>query len=93
MCNQSVGLIQRVIEQEKIATISISLSRDVTRKVRPPRALYPGFPMGHPLGYPHRAGQQRYVLRYLLYCLKTISKPGTLVDVDLTRSENCHPVG
>jgi len=79
-----VGLIQRIIEKEGIATISISLSRQVTQKVRPPRALYPGFPMGHPLGFPNQISQQLNVLRQLLFYLKTIERPGTIEDVNLT---------
>lgn len=79
-----MGLIQRIIEKEGIATISISLSRQVTQKVRPPRALYPGFPMGHPIGFPNQVSQQLNVLRQLLFYLKTIERPGTIIDIIYT---------
>jgi len=36
-------LIQRIIEEEGIATVSVSLNLAITKKVKPPRALYPGF--------------------------------------------------
>ena len=42
MCNQSVGLIQRAIEYAGITTVSISLLREITGKIRPPRALFVG---------------------------------------------------
>ena len=46
MCNQSVGLIQRCIEYAGITTVSISLLREITEKIRPPRALFVPFPLG-----------------------------------------------
>jgi hypothetical protein len=52
MCNQSVGLIAGVIEKSGMATVCLSLLREVTEKVRPPRSLYVDFPFGYPLGAP-----------------------------------------
>ena len=52
MCNQSVGLIQRFIEYAGTTTVSISLLREITEKIRPPRALFVPFPLGYPLGEP-----------------------------------------
>jgi len=75
-------LIQRVIEEAGIATISITLSKEITQKVRPPRALYPGFPLGHPLGFSGQSFRQLQVLRQMLKYLQTIKKPGTIVDFD-----------
>ncbi len=53
-----MGLIQRVIETAGISTISVSLSKGITQKLRPPRAVFPGFPLGHPIGFPNRSTQQ-----------------------------------
>jgi hypothetical protein len=78
-----VGLIQREIESAGISTISVTLSREITRKVRPPRALYTGLPLGHPLGFPGQAFFHTQVLRLLLEHLERIETPGTLVEVDL----------
>ncbi len=50
MCHQSVGLIQRAIEYAGITTVSISLLREITEKIQPPRALFVPFPLGYPLG-------------------------------------------
>ena len=83
MCNQSVGLIQRVIEAAGIATISISLSKEITESVRPPRALYTGFPLGHPISFPGKVSEQLTVLRYLLKYLEEIDIPGTIKELDL----------
>ncbi len=80
-----MGLIQRVIEAADIPTISISLSLEISRKVRPPRAIYPGFPLGHPLGYPGQAFSQLQILRLMLKYLNNIDSPGTIVELDFNK--------
>jgi D-proline reductase (dithiol) PrdB len=82
LCNQSVGLIQRVIEDAGIATISISLNRTITLKVKPPRAIYPGFRLGHPMGRPNDIELQYRVIKDALQKLYTIKEPGTLLGID-----------
>jgi len=83
-----VGLIQRTIEASGIATISISLSKDISQKVLPPRAVYPGFPLGHPIAFPGQTFRQKQILRILLKYLNEINSPGTIADIDLTESDN-----
>jgi len=83
-----VGLIQRTIEASGIATISISLSKDISQKVLPPRAIYPGFPLGHPIAFPGQTFRQKQILRLLLEYLKKMNSPGTIADLDLTESDN-----
>lgn len=63
MCNQSVGLIQRAIEYAGITTVSISLLREITRRIRPPRALFVPFPFGYPLGEPDNPNLQTRIMR------------------------------
>jgi len=76
-----VGLIQRIIEEGGIPTISITLSREISAKVRPPRSIYPGFPLGHPMGRRDNARQQRAVLKAALGQLREIRVPGTIVEL------------
>jgi len=83
-----VGLIQRTIEASGISTISISLSKDISQKVLPPRAVYPGFPLGHPIAFPGQTFRQKQILRLLLKYLKKINSPGTIADHDLTESDD-----
>jgi hypothetical protein len=83
-----VGLIQRIIETSDIATISISLAKDISQKVLPPRAVYPGFPLGHPIAFPGETIRQKQILRLLLTYLKKIEVPGTIADLDLTKSND-----
>jgi hypothetical protein len=62
MCNQTVGLIQGALEEAGIASVSLTLLEEVTRKVKPPRALFVPFPFGYPLGKPHDPTLQRRVI-------------------------------
>ncbi len=50
MCVQTVGLLGAAIERENITTVAISLLREVTSSLRPPRALFVPYKMGYPLG-------------------------------------------
>lgn len=76
-----MGLIARVIEAEGIPTVSISLQREITAQVKPPRAVYLRWPFGHPMGEPHRPAQQRQVLRDALDLLLAAREPGIIVDL------------
>lgn len=80
MCNQAVGLIQRAIEAEGIPTVGISILKEVTEKVRPPRSVYLRYPFGHPLGEAFNARQQRAILLDALRALETIAEPGAIVE-------------
>ena len=83
-----MGLIQRVVEAAGIATISISLSKEITRKLKPPRAVYPGLPIGHPLDFPNQTFRQLQILRLLLKCIQEIDTPGTLIELDLSEKDD-----
>ncbi|MDE3195970.1 MAG: hypothetical protein KGN84_06485 [Acidobacteriota bacterium] len=69
MCHQSVGLIQSVIEKAGIPTVSISLLREVTEKVRPPRVLAVDAPLGYPLIAPRDAALQKRIIEAALALL------------------------
>ena len=75
-----MGLIQRAIEEAGIPTLSISLNRTVTEKVRPPRAVLVGYPLGHPMGGPFDNKTQTSLLKEGFTLLRDIRVPGTLVD-------------
>jgi D-proline reductase (dithiol) PrdB len=83
-----VGLIQRAVEAAGIATISITFSKEITRKVSPPRAVYTHLPLGHPIGLPDQRFRQIQILRLLIKYLKDIQIPGTIIDLDLTQSDD-----
>jgi hypothetical protein len=76
-----VGLVQRAIEAEGIATVGITLVREFTEQVLAPRTVHLKWPFGHPLGEPDNRKQQRAVLRRAFQALYAIDKPGTIVDL------------
>jgi hypothetical protein len=59
-------VLARALEAEGVATTSISMVREHTEKVKPPRALFVPFPFGHALGRPHDPELQHRVLRAAL---------------------------
>lgn len=75
MCHQSVGLIQRAIEYAGIATVSISLLREITEKIQPPRALYVPYPLGYPLGEPNNVELQTRVIQAAFELLRRNDTP------------------
>lgn len=75
-----MGLIQRAIEAEGIPTVGISILKEVTQKVRPPRSVFLRYPFGHPLGEAFNVAQQRTILLDALRALETIAEPGTIVE-------------
>ena len=75
MCNQSVGLIQRAIEYAGITTVSISLLREITEQIKPPRALFVPYALGYPLGEAHNVELQTHILRAAFALLPRTDTP------------------
>jgi hypothetical protein len=75
MCVQTVGLVQAAIERVGMATVSISLLREVTTVLRPPRALFVPFPMGFPLGAPNNPELQHRIIAAALALLERNDVP------------------
>jgi len=75
MCQQAVGLVQGAIEDVGIATVSVSLLAEVTKNVRPPRALSVPFPLGYPLGRPCDIALQRAIILQSLKLLERTDLP------------------
>jgi hypothetical protein len=76
-----VGLIQREIEKEGIPTIGVSIVREYSEQVKPPRTIFLRWPFGHPFGAPFNTAQQQVILAEALQALYTIQKPGTIIDL------------
>ncbi len=64
-----MGLIASAIEKTGIPTVCLSLLREVSEKVKPPRTLFVPFPMGYPLGKPHDPAIQLAVIEAALRLL------------------------
>lgn len=80
MCHQSVGLIQSVIEKHGIPTVSVTLLREVTERVGPPRALFVDRPLGYPLGYPRDPFRQTQVIEAALDLLARPVRESLLIE-------------
>jgi hypothetical protein len=68
-------VLARIIEKAGIATVSLSLVREHTEKIKPPRALYVPFPFGLAVGRPNDAAEQRRVLDMAFDMLHAASGP------------------
>jgi len=70
-----VGALGHYLEREGIATAQISLIREQTAAIKPPRALWVPFMLGRPFGSPDAPDFQRKVLRALLQLFEIKSGP------------------
>ena len=70
-----MSALGQYLEEEGIATVSISLIREHTAALNPPRALWVPFMLGRPLGVPNDAAFQRKVLLAALQLLERDSGP------------------
>lgn len=68
-----MGALGHYLEREAIPTTQISLVREHTVALAPPRALWVPFMLGRPFGVPGDAGFQRRVLRS---ALELLERPG-----------------
>ena len=66
----------------------MSSAYSITAAVRPPRAVYLDFPLGHTAGKPHDPALQRRILRDTLDALATIDTPGTIRQLPYRWSED-----
>ena len=72
-------MLARALEAQGVATTSISMVREHTEAVKPPRALFVPFPFGHALGRPNDPELQHRVLKAALDLLGAPAGP-VLVD-------------
>jgi hypothetical protein len=70
-----VGALANFIERAGVATTSISLIREQSEAVQPPRALWVPFALGRPLGSADDAEFQKQVIRAALAMLATATSP------------------
>ncbi len=54
---------------------------DITRAVKPPRAVFVNFPLGHQTGKPHQPDLQRQIVRDAMRAFETIARPGEIVEL------------
>ncbi|HCB34357.1 MAG TPA: hypothetical protein DEP69_04155 [Acidimicrobiaceae bacterium] len=77
-----MGLIARALEASGLPTLSLSSARDITRAVRPPRAAYLDYPLGHTAGRPHEPALNKSILADTLRAFETLAEPGAMAHLD-----------
>ena len=76
--------MQRAIERRGIPTVSITVARDITEHVKPPRAVFVPFMMGHHFGVPFHRELQRRILLTALDRLMTSDRSGDMYSMPIT---------
>jgi hypothetical protein len=76
-----VGLLQRVLDEHGIPTVSLTQCIEITRLVKPSLACYVEHPFGLTLGAAHDKATQRAVLERCLAEAEQPHPPGTIVDL------------
>lgn len=75
-----MGAVAHFLEREGVPTTGISLVREHTAEMRPPRALWVSFELGRPFGAPHDRGLQTRTLEAALALLERSDGPAVLED-------------
>ena len=70
--------MQRAIEKKGIPTVSISVALDVTEHIKPPRAVFVPFMMGHHFGVPFHKDLQRRIILEALNFITTAGQSGEI---------------
>ena len=70
-----MSALAQYLEREGLPTTIISLLREHSEAIRPPRSLWVTFELGRPLGAPNAPDQQRRVLRAALALLEAPAGP------------------
>ena len=68
------------MEREGLPTVSVSIVKEITLALRPPRAVFVPWPLGHPFGKVENLEQQRAVLYDMIELLESADAPGTLIE-------------
>jgi hypothetical protein len=61
---------------------------DITQSVKPPRAVFVNFPLGHQTGRPNDPAIQRSIVREAMRAFETISRPGEIVQLPFVWDPN-----
>lgn len=70
--------MQRAIEKRNIPTVSLSVALDVTKHIKPPRAVFLPFMMGHHFGVPFHKKLQREIILTALSRIESAKQTGDI---------------
>ena len=60
--------------------MGISIARNVSESVKPPRTYYLNYPFGHAMGEAFNRPQQKQIFLDCLKILETVTEPGKIFD-------------
>lgn len=83
-----MGLVARHVEAAGIPTLCMTSAFDITNAVRPPRAAFLDYPLGHTTGKPGEPELQRKILIEALGAFASLSSPGTVRTLPFRWSED-----
>jgi hypothetical protein len=69
------------VEEAGIPTLSMTSALDITRSVKPPRAVFVNFPLGHQTGPPDQPELQRRIVTDAMRAFASIRTPGEIVEL------------
>jgi D-proline reductase (dithiol) PrdB len=75
VCHQTMGLAARALEAVNVPTMMLSVDREATARVKPPRAAYYKGEFGSVAGLPNFKEHQRRILDESLRLLEPIDQP------------------
>ena len=78
----------RHFEEADLSTVSMSSALDITSLVKPPRAVFVNFFLGHQCGKPDDPTGQRAIVREALRLLETVTEGGTLLRLPVRWRED-----
>ena len=70
-----------MVEEAGIPTLCMTSAIDITQAVKPPRAVFVNFPLGHQTGRPNDTAIQRQIVRDAMRAFETIATPGDIVQL------------
>jgi len=76
--------VQRAIEQRGVPTVSITVASDITEHIKPPRAVFVPFMMGHHFGVPFHRELQRRIIGEALKHLVEAKRSGEVRKIPMT---------
>ncbi|MBU2552532.1 MAG: hypothetical protein KKB20_29235 [Proteobacteria bacterium] len=77
-----MGLIARQAEAAGIPTLCMGSALDILKAVRPPRAVFLDFPLGHTAGPADRPELQRAIMIETLEAFASLTRPGRVKSLD-----------
>lgn len=80
-CHQTIGLLARVFERAGLTTVTVTGARDITERVRPPRAGWLDFPLGNSVGRPNERDEQRAICLDVLGLATSAASPGAIANL------------